>query len=225
MSDWLTYAPQDFLLFSPRVYYRLIELHNEALWPLQVATLALGLLVLFATLRGGAAASRLVFAILGALWMWIAWSYLWERYATINWPVTYAAPLFAAQGLALIWCGAIREKLRLAPVTGLVSAAAAMLLATAVIAYPLIAPLTGRPWVAAETFGIFPEPTALATLAVVAGAPRGSALLLMIFPLLWCALASAILWLLGSVGFFIPATVALAAVLLGIMRRRGETSA
>jgi hypothetical protein len=224
MSDWLTYAPQDFLLFSPRVYYRLIELHNEALWPLQVAALALGLLVLFAALRGSPAASRVVFALLGALWMWIAWSYLWQRYASINWAVAYAAPLFAAQGLALIWCGGIRKKLRLAPLTGLVSAATAVLLATAVIAYPLIAPLMGRPWTAAETFGIFPEPTALATVAVLAGVPSGGALL-MIIPLLWCVLASEILWLLGSPDFFIPAIAALAAVLLRIMRRLGETSA
>jgi hypothetical protein len=224
MSDWLTYAPQDFLLFSPRVYYRLIELHNEALWPLQLAALALGLLVLVAALRGGLTASRVAFAILGALWMWVAWSYLWERYASINWTVAYAAPLFAGQGLALIWYGAIRDKLRLAPVMGLVSAAAAMLLATAVIAYPFIAPLMGRPWTAAETFGIFPEPTALATLAVLACVPRGGALL-MIIPLLWCVLASEILWLLGSPDLFIPAAAALAAVLLRIMRRRGETSA
>ncbi len=224
MSDWLTYAPQDFLLFSPRVYYRLIELHNEALWPLQVAALACGLLLLFLTLRGGAAASRVVFAILGALWMWIAWSFLWERYATINWVVAYAAPLFALQGLALIWCGAISERLRLAPVTGLVAGATAVLLATAVIGYPLIAPLMGRPWTAAETFGIFPEPTALATLAVLACVPRGGALL-MIIPLLWCVLASEILWLLGSPDFFVPATVALIAVFLAIVRRHGRTSA
>ena len=224
MSDWLTYAPQDFLLFSPRVYYRLIELHNEALWPLQVAALACGLLLLFLTLRGGAAASRVVFAILGALWMWIAWSFLWERYATINWVVAYAAPLYAAQGLALIWCGAISERLRLAPVTGLVAGATAVLIATAVIGYPLIAPLMGRPWTAAETFGIFPEPTALATLAVLACVPRGSALL-MIIPLLWCVLASEILWLLRSPDSFVPATVALIAVFLAILRRRGETSA
>ena len=223
MSDWLTYAPQDFLLFSPRVYYRLIELHNEALWPLQVAAAGTGIAVLFAALRGGPAASRVAFAILGALWMWIAWSYLWERYASINWAVAYAAPLFAAQGLALLWCGAIRDKLRLPPVMGLASAAAAVLLATAVIAYPLIAPLMGRPWTAAETFGIFPEPTALATLAVLACVPRGGALLVVI-PLLWCALASEVLWLLGSPDFFIPATAALAAVLLAILRRRGETS-
>ena len=224
MSDWLTYAPQDFLLFSPRVYYRVIELHNEALWPLQLAAVALGLLVLFAALRGGPAASRVAFAILGALWGWVAWSYLWERYASINWAVAYAAPLFAAQGLALLWCGTIREKLRLAPVTGLVPAATAVLLVTAVIGYPLIAPLMGRPWTAAETFGIFPEPTALATLAVLAGVPRGGALL-MIIPLFWCAATSEILWLLGSPDFFIPATTALAAVLLAILRRRGETSA
>ena len=217
-------APQDFLLFSPRVYYRLIELHNAALWPLQLAALALGLLVLFAALRGGPTASRTVFAILGALWMWVAWSYLWERYASINWTIAYAAPLFTAQGLALIWCGAIREKLQLAPVTGLVSGATAVLLTAAVIGYPLIAPLTGRPWAAAETFSIFPEPTALATLAVLAGLSRGGTLL-MIIPLLWCALASEILWLLGSPEFFIPATAALTAVLLRTMRHRGETSA
>ena len=89
-----------------------------------------------------------------------------------------------------------------------------MLLATAVIAYPLIAPLMGRPWTAAETFGIFPEPTALATLAVLACVPRGGALL-MIIPLLWCVLASEILWLLGSPDLFSPAA-ALAAVLLRI---------
>jgi hypothetical protein len=224
MSDWLSYAPQDFLLFSPRVYYRLIQLHNEGLWPLQVAALALGLLVLFATLRGGLAASRMAFAILGALWMWIAWSYLWERYATINWAVAYAAPLFAAQGLALIWCGAIRDKLRLPQVVGLVSAVTTALLAIAVIAYPLLAPLAGRPWTAAETFGILPEPTALATLAVLAGVSRGGALV-MIIPLLWCALASQVVWLLGSPDFFVSAAAALAAVLLGIMRRRGETLA
>ena len=224
MSDWLSYAPQDLLLFSPRVYYRLIEVHNEGLWPLQLAALALGLLVLLAALRGGPAASRVVFAILGALWMWIAWSYLWERYASINWAVAYAAPLFAAQGVALIWCCAIREKLELLPVTGSLSATPVVLLATAVIGYPFIAPLMGRPWTAAETFGIFPEPTALATLAVLACVPRGSALL-MIIPLLWCVLSSEILWLLGSPDFFVAATVALIAVFWAIMRRRGGTSA
>ena len=45
MADWLSYRPQDFLLFSPRTYWRLFELHNEALWPLHLLTFAIGLAI------------------------------------------------------------------------------------------------------------------------------------------------------------------------------------
>ena len=33
MSEWWSYSPSDFLLFSARTYYRLFEIHNAALWP------------------------------------------------------------------------------------------------------------------------------------------------------------------------------------------------
>lgn len=69
MTEWWTYSPADFLLFSPRVYYRLFELHNEAVWPAQVLTLGLGLVVLLFALRGTPSASRWTTAILGALWI------------------------------------------------------------------------------------------------------------------------------------------------------------
>src|ERR1700752_2916331 len=46
MSEWWTYRPEDFLLFSPRVYWRMFELHNAALWPLQVLALAAGLIII-----------------------------------------------------------------------------------------------------------------------------------------------------------------------------------
>src|SRR5262245_6330489 len=46
MSEWWTYRPEDFLLFSPRVYWRMFELHNAALWPLQVPVLAAGLVII-----------------------------------------------------------------------------------------------------------------------------------------------------------------------------------
>ena len=43
MSEWWTYRPSDFLLFSPRTYYRLFELYNAEVWPGHVLALALGL--------------------------------------------------------------------------------------------------------------------------------------------------------------------------------------
>jgi hypothetical protein len=36
MSEWWTYSLSDFLLFSPRTYYRLFELYNLAVWPWHV---------------------------------------------------------------------------------------------------------------------------------------------------------------------------------------------
>ena len=56
MSEWWTYSLSDFLLFSPRTYYRLFELYNLAIWPAQILALALGLAILALWLRGGAVA-------------------------------------------------------------------------------------------------------------------------------------------------------------------------
>jgi hypothetical protein len=38
MPEWWTYTLSDFLLFSPRAYYRLIERHNAAVWPWQLGS-------------------------------------------------------------------------------------------------------------------------------------------------------------------------------------------
>ena len=46
MSEWWTYSLSSFLLFSARTYYRLFELYNLDVWPLQIVTLALGLVIL-----------------------------------------------------------------------------------------------------------------------------------------------------------------------------------
>ena len=56
MPEWWTYALSDFLLFSPRTYYRLIERHNAAVWPAQIVTLGLGLGIAGAAAPAGAAA-------------------------------------------------------------------------------------------------------------------------------------------------------------------------
>ena len=46
MSEWWTYSLSDFLMFSPRTYYRLFELYNAAIWPAQLVAIALGVAIL-----------------------------------------------------------------------------------------------------------------------------------------------------------------------------------
>jgi Family of unknown function (DUF6064) len=218
MSEWWTYSLADFLLFSPRVYYRLFELHNGALWPAHIVTLILGLALLLLLGKPSRATNRLIPAFLGALWLWIAWAFFWDRYATINWAAPYVAAFFAAEALLLISIGAA-GKLAFAPRHDVFDRAGIALLAFALAGYPLLAPLMGRPWTAAEVFGIAPDPTAVATLAVLALAHGRAKWVLMPIPLIWCAMSGATLWTMEASDFFIAPLAALGAVAIACARK------
>src|SRR5262249_30579984 len=159
MSEWWTYSLSDFLLFAPRTYYRLFELYNAAIWPGQIAAIALGL-VLLALLRApGRAGGRVVAAILAGGWLWVAWAYLLTRYATINWAAPWFAAAFAAEALLLLLVGAIGGRLDLGGTANWVRRAGVALFLFALAVQPLIGPLLGRPWRQVEIFGIAPDPT------------------------------------------------------------------
>ena len=111
MSEWWTYSLTNFLLFSPRTYYRLFELYNAEVWPLQLVTLALGIAIAFLVWRPRPWSGRAIAAILAALWLFVAWAYLLERYDTINWAARYFAIAFVLQAALLIWTGVIRNRL------------------------------------------------------------------------------------------------------------------
>jgi hypothetical protein len=197
MSEWWSYSLSDLLMFSARTYYRLFELYNLAIWPAQLLAAAAGLALLLCVARPSAAAGRIAPAMLAACWLWVAWAYHAERYAQINLAANYFAIGFALEALLLLWFGTVRGELALARVRGGAGRAALGLLLFALLAYPLLAPASGRAWRQFEMFGVAPDPTALATLALLLVSSRVPWLLLLI-PLLWCAISGATLWTMGA---------------------------
>ena len=115
MAEWWLYGPRDLLLFAPRTYYRLFELYNLELWPLQLLALALGLAILVLARRGSERAGRAIATILALCWLWVAWGFHWQRYASINLAAGYFAWAFVIQALLLLWAGAVRGR-RAAPI-------------------------------------------------------------------------------------------------------------
>jgi hypothetical protein len=192
MSEWWTYSLSDFLLFSPRTYYRLFELYNADIWPAQVVALALGLAILAGWLRGTAWAGRGAGAVLAACWLWVAWAFHAQRYATINSAAVFFAIGFAIEALLLLWIGGVRARIAFAPVRGGVRGAALGVTLFAMLGYPLLAAAGGRAWRQMELFGVAPDPTALATLGLLALSARTPWPLLPV-PLLWCAISGATL--------------------------------
>lgn len=211
MSEWWTYSPADFLLFSPKTYYRLLELHNAATWPGHLLAIVLGCVILFLVARPGAARERILATILAACWLWVAWAYLLARYATINWAARYFAMAFAVEAILLIVFNVVAGRLSINRKERLPGMA---LLVFALAIQPLLGPLLGRPWTQAESFGVTPNPTVVATLAVLALSTHWSRWLLLAIPALWCLIAGLTEWAMASPeAWVMPLAMAVAVVL------------
>lgn len=199
MIEWWTYTLSDFLMFAPRTYWRLVELHNAALWPAQVTALLAGAVALLSLWRGVAAPA--VCVLLALLWAWVGWAFLAQRYAAINWAAEgFAVAFFAEATLWLVAAGVgwRATTVNAEPGTSLPRRAGLLLWLVALAGYPLLAPLAGRPWTQAELFGVMPDPTALATLGSLllwhhGHLPRVWRAGLAIVPLGWCVIGGATL--------------------------------
>lgn len=196
MSEWWTYRLEDFLLFSPRVYWRMFELANAAFWPLHLLTLAAGLAIVLLVLRRPPRHGLWIALVLAALFAFVGWL-LSSRYAVINWAIAYVAPAFGLQALLLAFGGGARgglafERRDIAARLGL------LIMAAGLVVYPLLPPLFRRPWTSAEVFGIAPDPTAITTLGVLLAASGGPVPLLFAIPLLWLLLSGLTLHAMGD---------------------------
>jgi hypothetical protein len=223
MSQWWTYSLSDLLMFSAKTYYRLLELYNRDIWPAQLAGAACALGVLFCTTRRGRPAARVAAALLAASWLWVGWAYHAERYATINTAAPGFAAAFVVEALLLLWLGTVRGRLAIAPLRDGVRRPALGLLAFALLGYPLLAAANGRPWLQMEMFAVAPDPTALATLGVLA-LTRPLLPLLWPIPLLWCFISGATLWTMHAPDFWIAPMAALLALRLAWSARAARSS-
>ena len=213
MSEWWTYRPSDFLLFAPRTYYRLFELYNAEFWPLQIVALAAGVTI-FALIRSRPAwGGRMIAALLAACWLWVAWAFHWQRYATINWAAGYFAVGFAVEALTLIWIGIVRDRFQFDSSWAPRARIGVAMFIFALIVQPLIGLLLGREWPQIEVFGIVPDPTVVATLGVLLAANRIHWIAVPI-PLLWCLLSGTTLWSMNAADAFILPTAAIVVSLL-----------
>ena len=214
MSEWWSYRPSDFLMFAPRIYWRLFESINVAVWPAQLLLVGTALAwVGWFMRRGAEAAPRASAVALALCWLFVAWAFLLQRYAPINWAADAFALGFALQGLgllALVGCGPLQ-----ASVQPWRRAAGLGLLLWALLGHPLLALLSGRPWTQAEVFGLAPDPTAIGTLGwllLLEGRARVLPRFLWLVPLAWCAISAATLATMGEWQAVVPLVAALLAL-------------
>ena len=233
MSEWWTYHPSNFLMFSPRTYWRLFEFANAAAWPWQLVGVVAGLAGWIARWRDlvrppaakPGAWARWSALYLAICWAAAAWIFLHQRYADINWPAEGLALAFGAQALGLAMVAALVPLAPVAP--GRRWAAGMALVAWALIGQPLLGLMLGRPWSQLEVIGIAPDPTTIAMLGwltLVQAPSRGGRVILRglwAVPVLASGASAATLWTMGAPqAWVLPTALAVAAA--AVLARRTQ---
>ena len=187
MGDLTTYRLSDFVLFSATTYFRQFELYNHASWPLHLLAVAFSLVIIYALWKKPRRAARLVAVLLVVSWLWVAWAFLYQRFNQIHIVANWYALGFVLQASLLAWYGVIQNQfvpvsrncLRVKLGTGLFF--------VAFILYPFIPFLSGRHWLQLEMIFLAPDPTVLATLAILLfyQSPK----VLFIIPTIWVFLS------------------------------------
>ena len=108
MSEWWTYRPVDFLMFAPRAYWRLFELHNQAVWPWPLMLSALGLAALW-WLRRPSLPVRVLLLGVALAWAVVGWFFLHQRFAPIHWVMNGAAWAFGVGFVGGWFVGFVRN--------------------------------------------------------------------------------------------------------------------
>ncbi|MFP3942573.1 MAG: DUF6064 family protein [Alphaproteobacteria bacterium] len=221
MRDWGNYELSDLLLFTKETYYRQFELYNEAIWPAQLAALAAGLAILALIRWRPAGSGRMIVLLLAAAWAGPAFGYFFTRHAFINWVAPYYGWAFIVEAALLLLLGAALGRLTFRTRMSGIRKAGLVLFAFALLVQPLLGLPAGRPLVQAELFAVMPDPTAVATLGLLLAADRVRWLLLIV-PMLWCAIAGLTLWEMDSNVFFVPPAAAILVLVLAIGRAMGH---
>lgn len=199
MSEWWTYGASDFLMFSPRTWWRLVAQYHAALWPVQWLGLAGSALAVALALRARerARARQALALVLALSWAWVAWAFHWQRHATINLAAPWLAGLFALQSLLYLAAAALPGVMVHAAPARPWRTTLGWLLAALGLAGPALQGWqAGRPWEQTEIFGVMPDPTALGSLGLWLAATGGRPAWLLPGPILAVAIGLATRWVL-----------------------------
>ena len=190
MGELTSYSLSDFVLFSDSVYYRQFELYNHAVWPLHLIAILFSLAIIYTLWKKPAAAwsGRTISVLLTFSWVWVAWVFLYERFYQIHVVANWYALGFVLQAGLLVWYGIIKNQFTLSEDSQLRINIGLILLFISLIIYPFIPFITGRSWLQFEMFSLAPDPTVLATIAILFLYKASS--LLYVIPITWLLISS-----------------------------------
>jgi hypothetical protein len=204
------------LPFTADQFFGVFRECNTAVWPVRVVLLLMALSALVTTWLRRRWSGVAVSAILNILWSWLALGYHFAFFARIN-PAAYVFAGVSLLGAGLfLWFGVVLRQVQFTLGRSSRTGAGVVLVAFALVVYPVWATAAGHTYPELPTFGL-PCPTTIFTVGVLAFSHGPRARILLIVPLLWSLVGSQAALLLDvkpDLGLLAAAAVAAALLFL-----------
>lgn len=184
------------LPFTAEQFLDVFRVYNTTVWPAQIALTALAVVAVGLAAYPRRQSGPVIAGILALLWAWLGGIYHLGFFAAIN-KAAFGFGAISLVGAGVIaWYGIARRELNFRIDPGWRSALGLMLIAYALLAYPLLTSLTGHHYPTFPTFGL-PCPTTLFTLGMLALAVPHCPRAVLVVPVLWCLVGAQAAFLLG----------------------------
>ncbi len=153
--------------FTLEQFLEVVSLYNRTFFPLQILAYVLGLGALVLAWKPRKAGGRWASAILAFFWLWSGAVFFIGYLSRLD-PQAYAyGALFVVQGLLLVVFGVVLDRIHFQLEPNLSGWLGALILAYAVVGFPLISILNGRAYPEMVPFGLTPCPTAAFTVGLL----------------------------------------------------------
>ncbi|MBE0570388.1 MAG: hypothetical protein IH618_02495 [Ignavibacteriaceae bacterium] len=172
------------LLFSLADFLNVFKDYNHSIFPLQIVFYFAAFLCIYFLFTGNNNATRIISITLAFLWLWMGVVYHIIFFSEINKAAYIFGGLFILQGVMFAGCGLIRKKLSFEYTKSAANNVGIVLIAYALIIYPVLGTFLGHAYPYSPTFGL-PCPTTIFTFGILLFANQKMPVHLLIIPLLW----------------------------------------
>lgn len=184
------------LPFTADQFFEVFRQYNTSIWPVQLLLVALAVGAAVLALRPKRRSGQIVAVYLAAQWCWTGVVYHWWFFSQINPAATLFAAIWVLGAIAFATAAGGRRALSFRTGNPWRLGIGALLIAYALVVYPLLGLVDGHAYPTAPTFGA-PCPVAIYTFGLLWLVSGRLSVRVVLAPMAWAAIASTAAFTLG----------------------------
>jgi len=208
--------------FTQEQFLNVFAHYNNTVFPLQIVFVILGIVAVGLAIKKSEFSDKAILLILSFFWFWTGIVYHILFFSSIN-PLAYAfGVLCIVEAGLLLYFGVIKKQVEFGLTQNIYTSIGLLLIAYALIIYPLIGTYLGHGYPRLPTFGL-PCPTTIFTFGIFLMADKKFPLLLLVIPLIWSIIGFFAALSLGITEDYLLPVAGVAGTVLIIMKNRKTT--